>query len=379
MAKKIRLGMIGGGSTSFIGILHRVASYISEDYEIIGGVFDRNYDDSLSFARDMNYDENRVYPDVATFVEKENALPSDQRIEAVIIVTPNVLHYDQAKQLIEGNFHVICEKPVTITAQEALDLQSALDKHKVVFGVTHTYTGYPMVREMKARIAEGVIGKVQKVDAQYYQGWINAPIHNKELRNSIWRLDPKVAGISSCFGDIGVHAFNMIEYVTGLETEKVLADLNNVYDDNQLDVDGTAFLRFKSNGARGLVRASQIATGEENNLQIMVYGEKGGFKWRQEEPTFLYQFEEGGAVKIIKPGQPYTSEFAMEATRMAPGHPEGIFDSMGNIYIGIAKAIRGESYRDGAFPTIVDGVRGMQFIEAVVASNAAGQTWVNIQ
>lgn len=378
MAKKIRLGMIGGGSTSFIGVLHRFASYISEDYEIIGGVFDVDYQRALGFAKDMSYDTSRVYENVETFVEKENALSTDQRIEAVIIVTPNFLHYAQAKTLIEGNFHVICEKPVTITAAEAEDLDASLKKHNVVFGVTHTYTGYPMVREMKALITEGAIGKIQKVDAQYYQGWINAPIHDKTLRNSIWRLDPTKAGISSCFGDIGVHAFNMIEYVTGLETEKVLSELNNVYDDNELDVDGTAFLRFKGNNTHGLVRASQIATGEENSLEIVVYGSKGGFKWRQEEPTFLYQFTEGEPLKILKPGHPYTTDFSQESTRMAPGHPEGIFDSMGNIYIGIAKAIRGESYREGAFPTIVDGVRGMKFIEAVVASNKQNQTWINL-
>lgn len=378
MAKRIKLGMIGGGSTSFIGILHRIASYISEDYEIVGGVFDADYEAALSFAEDMDYDTSRVYENVDTFIEKENQLAAEDRIQAVIIVTPNFLHYPQAKALIQGNFNVICEKPVTITSEEAEDLDQLIKQHNVVFGLTHTYTGYPMVREMKALIADGVIGKVQKVDAQYYQGWINGPIHNKELRNSIWRLDPAKSGISSCMGDIGVHAFNMIEYTTGLKVDKVLSDLNNVYDDNQLDVDGTVLLRFEDSYAKGVVRASQIATGEENNLQVMIYGDKGGFVWKQEEPTFLYHFVEGECLRVIKPGYEFNSEFAQQSTRMAPGHPEGIFDAMGNIYIGVAKAIRGESYKEGAFPSIIDGVRGMKFIESVVESSKKDQSWITI-
>lgn len=370
--------MIGGGSTSFIGILHRIASYISEDYEIVGGVFDIDYQAAIDFADGMSFDTSRVYENVDVFIEKENALSAEDRIDAVIIVTPNFLHYPQAKALIQGGFHVICEKPVTITSEEAEDLQGLIKKHNAVFGVTHTYTGYPMVREMKALIAQGVIGKIQKVDAQYYQGWINAPIHDKELRNSIWRLNPAKAGISSCMGDIGVHAFNMVEYTTGLKVEKVLSDLNNVYDDNELDVDGIVMLRFSEGHAKGVVRASQIATGEENNLQIMIYGEKGGFVWKQEEPTFLYHFVEGEPLRVVKPGYEFNSEFAQESTRMAPGHPEGIFDAMGNIYIGIARAIRGQEYKEGAFPTIIDGVRGMKFIESTVESNKKGQDWVNL-
>ncbi|MFY0625599.1 MAG: Gfo/Idh/MocA family oxidoreductase [Reichenbachiella sp.] len=378
MAKRIKLGMIGGGSTSFIGILHRIASYISEDYEIIGGVFDVDYKASLAFAEEKSFNTNRVYEDLDAFITQENALPVEERIEAVIIVTPNFLHYSQAKALIQGGFHVICEKPVTITSQEAEELEGLIKEKNVVFGLTHTYTGYPMVREMKSLIAQGVIGKVQKVDAQYYQGWLNAPIHDKSLRNSIWRLDPAKAGISSCMGDIGVHAFNMVEYATGLKVDKVLSDLNNVYEDNSLDVDGIVMLRFTEGFAKGVVRASQVATGEENNLQIMIYGEKGGFVWKQEEPTFLYHFIDGEPMRVIKPGYEFNTEFAQESTKMAPGHPEGIFDSMGNIYIGIAKAIRGEDYKDGAFPNIIDGVRGMKFIESAVESNKKNQEWVSL-
>ncbi|OEK06292.1 Gfo/Idh/MocA family protein [Roseivirga misakiensis] len=374
---KIRLGMIGGGLSSFIGIVHRIAAYIGEEYTLVGGAFDTDYDNAIKFANKLELDPSRTYPDIDTFIEKESALPSDQRIEAVVVVTPNFLHYPMAKQLIQAGFHVICEKPVTNTAAEAIELEELVNKHKVVFALTHTYTGYPMVRQMKSMIAEGIIGDIQKVDAQYYQGWINPVIHDPEKRKSVWRLDPAKAGQSCCMGDIGVHAFNMIEYTTGLKTLKVLSDLNTLYADNPLDIDGTAMLRFEDE-VRGIVRASQIATAEENSLRISVYGTKGALKWEQEDPNYLYHLEDGEPVKVLKPGHVYASEFAKQSTKMAPGHPEGIFDSMANLYIGAAKAIRGEEYIDGAFPTIRDGVRGMKFIEAVLESDKNGNTWAEI-
>ncbi|MFT6215959.1 MAG: putative dehydrogenase [Roseivirga sp.] len=375
--KRIRLGMIGGGHSSFIGIVHRIASYIGEQYTLVGGAFDTDFERAVDFAKALELDPSRAYPNIDAFVAGETALPADKRIEAVVVVTPNFLHYSMAKQLIQAGFHVICEKPVTNTAAEAIELENLVNKHKVVFALTHTYTGYPMVRQMKSMIASGIIGDVHKVDAQYYQGWINPVIHDKEKRKEVWRLDPAKAGQSCCMGDIGVHAFNMIEYTTGLTTTKVLADLNTLYDDNPLDIDGTAMLRF-SNGASGLVRASQIATAEENNLRIAAYGKKGALKWEQENPNYLYYLPEGGIMQVLKPGHDYNSELSKISTKMAPGHPEGIFDSMANLYLGAAKAIRGEDYIDGAFPTIRDGVRGMKFIEAVLASNKEGNTWTEI-
>lgn len=375
--RRIRLGMIGGGHSSFIGIVHRIASYIGEQYTLVGGAFDTNHERALDFARSLELDPNRTYANIDDFIEGENTLLPDERIEAVVIVTPNFLHYPMAKQLIEAGFHVICEKPVTNTAAEAMELEALVAKHKVVFALTHTYTGYPMVRQMKSMIAEGALGKIQKVDAQYYQGWINPVIHDKEKRKSVWRLDPEKAGQSCCMGDIGVHAFNMIEYTTGLKTSKVLSDLNTLYADNALDIDGTALLRFEDD-VRGIVRASQIATAEENNLRIAVYGTKAALKWEQENPNYLYFLQEGKPMQVWKPGNEYTGEFAKESTKIAAGHPEGIFDSMANIYNGAAKAIRGEVYIDGAFPTIRDGVRGMKFIEAVLASANNGNIWTEI-
>jgi len=377
MSNRIRLGMIGGGLSSFIGIVHRIASYIGEDYQLVGGAFDIDYDRALQFAEGLDLDPKRVYPTIEEFISGERALPAEERIEVVTVVTPNFLHYPMAKQLIEAGFHVICEKPVTNTAAEAVELEQLVKKHEVVFCLTHTYQGYPMVRQMRDMIRSGVIGSIQKVDAQYYQGWINPVIHEADKRKTVWRLDPQKAGQSCCMGDIGVHAFNLAEYMTGLTTASVLAELDTLYADNPLDVDGTALLRF-DNGVKGIVRASQIATGEENSLRVAVYGTKGGLRWEQENPNYLYHMEEGKALQVLKPGHEYNGELATLSTKMAPGHPEGIFDSMGNIYKGTANAIRRKKVLDGEYPTIREGVRGMKFIEAALHSSNNGNIWTEI-
>jgi len=377
MSKRIRLGMIGGGSNSFIGIVHRIASYIGEDYELVGGAFDVDFDQAKAFAKTLDLDPKRIYANIDDFITSELALPEEERIEVVTVVTPNFLHYPMAKQLIMAGFNVICEKPVTNTAAEAVELEELVKKHDVVFCLTHTYQGYPMVRQMRDMIRSGALGKIQKVDAQYYQGWINPVIHDKEKRKTVWRLDPAKAGQSCCMGDIGVHAFNMAEYMTGLKTEKVLAELETLYDDNPLDIDGTALLRFED-GSKGIVRASQIATGEENRLTVAVYGTKGGLRWEQENPNYLFYMEEGKPLQVLKPGHEYNGQLAQISTKMAPGHPEGIFDSMGNIYKGTARAIRGENPMDGEYPTIREGVRGMKFIEATLYSSKNGNTWTTI-
>ncbi|MEM6522352.1 MAG: Gfo/Idh/MocA family oxidoreductase [Bacteroidota bacterium] len=373
--RRIKLGMIGGGHSAFIGIVHRIASYMGEQYSLVGGAFDADFTRSKDFAETLELDSGRVYESIDNLIDAESQLPEGEKMEVVVIVTPNFLHYSMAKKLILAGFHVICEKPVTTTYAEALDLAKLLEQCKTEFCLTHTYTGYPMVRQMKSMINEGLIGAIQKVDAQYYQGWINPVIHDKEKRATVWRLDPEKAGASCCMGDIGVHAFNMIEYTTGLKVKRLLSDINTLYEDNPLDVDGTALLRL-DHSVRGIVRASQIATAEENNLSIAVYGDRGGLKWEQENPNYLYYLRENEPQKVLKPGNLYNSEFAEESTKLAAGHPEGIFDAMGNIYNGMAKAIRGESYRAGAFPTIQDGLRGMNFIEKVLESAAKGNIWV---
>lgn len=378
MAKKIRLGVIGGGGDSLIGVLHRVASHINDNYQIVGGVFNPNYDENIAFAEEIDVPTNRIYKDFDTLIEEELKLPEEERIQVCSVLTPNFLHFPMAKKLLDNGFHVICEKPMTTTLEEAKELQAAHKKAGTVFAVTHTYTGYPMVRQMREMIKSGALGKIHKVDARYYQGWINTIIHDKEKRSSVWRLDPKKAGISSCMGDIGVHAFNLIEYTTGLEVKSLLCDFNYLYEDNQMDVDGTVLIRMGDH-IKGVIRGSQVATGEENGLAIRIYGEKAAFVWEQEKPNFLYKLSDTEPTQIYKPGHAYNSELSLDGTKLPPGHPEGIFDSMANIYLGAARAIRGEEINDGEFPTMRDGVRGLNFIEATVASNKLGNVWVDME
>ncbi|MEM8845845.1 MAG: Gfo/Idh/MocA family oxidoreductase [Bacteroidota bacterium] len=377
MPKKIKLGILGGGGDSLIGVLHRVAAFINDNYEITGGVFNADYQESLNFAREIDIPTDRIYKDLDALIEAELKLPEEERIQVCSVLTPNFLHFPMAKKLLENGFHVICEKPMTTNYEEAKILQETLARARKVFAVTHTYTGYPMVRQMREMIKAGELGKIHKVDAQYYQGWINDIIHDKEKRSSVWRLDPKKAGISSCMGDIGVHAFNMIEFTTGLQVKSLLCDFNYLYDDNQMDVDGTVLIRLDKH-VKGVIRSSQVATGEENGLAISIYGEKGAFKWEQENPNFLYKLSDTEPLQVYKPGHAYNSELSLDGTKLPPGHPEGIFDAMANIYLGVAKAIRGEVYNDGEFPTMMDGVRGLNFIESTVASNKQGNVWVDM-
>ena len=378
MPKKIRLGILGGGGDSLIGVLHRVASFINDNYQITGAVFNPDFDASMAFAKEIDVPLNRIYKDFDTLIEEELKLPEDERIQVCSILTPNFLHYPMAQKLLDNGFHVICEKPMTTSLAEAKDLQKSHEKAGTVFALTHTYTGYPMVRQMREMIKAGALGKIHKVDAVYYQGWINTIIHDKEKRSSVWRLDPKKAGISSCMGDIGVHAFNLVEYTTGLKINELLCDFNYLYEDNKMDVDGTVLVRMGDH-VKGVIRGSQVATGEENGLAISIYGEKGAFRWEQERPNFLYKLSDTEPTQIYKPGHAYNSELSLDGTKLPAGHPEGIFDSMANIYKGVAKAIRGQEYNDGEFPTMTDGVRGMNFIEATVDSHKNGNTWVALE
>lgn len=377
MSSKIRLGILGGGGDSLIGVLHRVASTMFDQFELVGGAFNPELEESISFAKSIGLRTDRVYKDIDSLVEQENALPKGDRMQVVSILTPNFLHFPMAKKLLENGFHVICEKPMTTTYAEAKILEEIQKKSKTIFAVTYTYTGYPMIRQMKEMIVNGEIGKIQKIDVQYYQGWINPIIHDAEKRANTWRLDPKKSGISCCVGDIGTHAFEMIEYVSGLEIKEILADLNYLYKDNLMDIDGTVLLRF-SEYVKGIIRTSQIATGEENNFTVSIYGEKAGLKWEQENPNYLYLLQDGEPLRVLKPGHSYNSELSLGGTKLPPGHPEGIFDSMGNIYKGVAKAIKKEKYHPGEFPTMKDGIRGMNFIEKAVSSHQQGNVWVKI-
>jgi len=377
MSNKIKLGFVGGGNDSLIGVLHKVAAVMFDRYHLVGGVFSSNKDVNVKTADDLGLDQSRIYNDFEEMIDAESKVDLTEKIEAVCILTPNFLHFPMAKKFLENGFHVICEKPLSISLKQAQELKSIKDSKNLVFAVTHTYTGYPMVRQMTKMISEGIIGDIQRVDSTYFQGWINDIIHDKDKRNSTWRLNPEVSGISSCLADIGTHAFNMLELVCGMKVKKILADLNNLYEDNPLDIDVSVLVRME-NGCKGTIRSTQIATGLENNLNISVYGSKGSLSWEQENPNYLYYYTNDKPLQVLKPGHPYNSKISLDGTKLPAGHPEGIFDAMGNIYRGIARAIRAEKNEKGEFPTIEEGVRGMDFIEKAVKSNENGNIWLEL-
>ena len=378
MSNKIKLGFVGGGNDSLIGVLHKVAAVMFDRYDLIGGVFSSNKEVNVKTANDLGLDQSRIYNDFEEMIDAESKIDLSEKIEAVCILTPNFLHFPMAKKFLENGFHVICEKPLSISLKQAQELKSIKDSKNLVFAVTHTYTGYPMVRQMTKMISQGIIGDIQRVDSTYFQGWINDIIHDKDKRNSTWRLNPEVSGISSCLADIGTHAFNMLELVCGMKVKKILADLNNLYEDNPLDIDVSVLVRME-NGCKGTIRSTQIATGLENNLNISVYGSKGSLSWEQENPNYLYYYTNDKPLQVLKPGHPYNSKISLDGTKLPAGHPEGIFDAMGNIYRGVARAIRGEKNEKGEFPTIEEGVRGMDFIEKAVKSNENGNIWLELE
>ena len=378
MSNKIKLGFVGGGNDSLIGVLHKVAAVMFDRYHLVGGVFSSNKEVNVKTADDLGLDQSRIYNDFEEMIHAESKVDLSEKIEAVCILTPNFLHFPMAKKFLENGFHVICEKPLSISLSEAQELKSIKDSNNLVFAVTHTYTGYPMVRQMTQMISQGIIGDIQRVDSTYFQGWINDIIHDKDKRNSTWRLNPEVSGISSCLADIGTHAFNMLELVCGMKVKKILADLNNLYEDNPLDIDVSVLVRME-NGCKGTIRSTQIATGLENNLNISVYGSKGSLSWEQENPNYLYYYTNDKPLQVLKPGHPYNSKISLDGTKLPAGHPEGIFDAMGNIYRGVARAIRGEKNEKGEFPTIEEGVRGMDFIEKAVKSNENGNIWLELE
>jgi predicted dehydrogenase len=373
----IKHGIVGGGPGSFIGYAHRLAAKMDDNFILIGGVFSSDYQKSLKFSSELNLDADRIYKNVDELIEKELSISREDRLQAVTIATPNYLHYDIAKKLIQNGFHVICEKPVTMTSAEAEQLEKLVKKHRVVFCLTHNYTGFPMVKEARNLIERGELGKIQKVDIQYYSGALNPVIHKKEKRKEVWRLDPRKSGISCNIGDIGTHAFNLLEYVSGLQVKKVLADLNTLYDDNPLDVDATILLRLNS-AIKGVLRSSMVATGEDNNIEIKVYGDRGGLRWCEENPNYLHLLYDDKPAKMYTKGRIYNSQFSLQGSRIKWGIPEGYFEAFANLYNGAAKAIRNEKIEPGEFPTISDGVRTMKFVEAVVKSNKHGNIWVDL-
>ncbi|WP_172594524.1 Gfo/Idh/MocA family protein [Mariniphaga sediminis] len=371
MNRKLRMGMVGGGTDAFIGAIHRLAAFMDNQIEMVCGCFSVNPEISRSSGKLYYLPENRVYETYQEMFEKEAQLPEGERMDFVSIVTPNFVHFDPAMMALENGFHVVIDKPITFTLDEALKLKEKLDETGLTLALTHTYSGYPAVKHAKQMIANGELGKVRKVFVEYPQGWLSAKVEDQGNAQASWRTDPKKSGKAGCMGDIGTHAHHLAEYVTGLRVTELCAELNILVPNRMLDDDGAALLRFE-NGARGVLMATQIAAGEENGIKIRVYGEKGGLEWYQQEPNSLIVKWLDKPTQILRVGTSMNSAIAAHNTRTPGGHPEGYLEAFANIYRNFAMTVMAKM--DGKeptpemldFPGIEDGIRGMQFIDTVV-------------
>lgn len=379
---KLRLGMIGGGQGAFIGAVHRIAARMDDQYELVCGAFSSDPAKSKASGLLLNIKEDRVYNSWQELIEQEKQLPKDERVQVISIVTPNHVHFAPAKEALENGFHIILDKPATFSLQEAKDLQKIIEQTGNLFCLTHTYTGYPMVKEAKQFVISGKLGEIRKVYVEYPQGWLSKYEEGGDNKQASWRTDPSKSGIAGAMGDIGTHAFNLCEYVSGLEITKLCADINIVVKGRQLDDDGAVLLKF-NNGASGVLVATQVAAGEENNVKIRVYGEKGGIEWQQADANTLQVKILDQPVEIWRTGGSYTSSSAQQNTRTPAGHPEGYLEAFANLYKNFALTVKAKiagktlepEYLD--FPGIKEGVRGMAFIENVIASGKSDKKWTD--
>ena len=375
--------MVGGGRDAFIGGVHRMAMRLDGKIELVAGAFSSNAEKSRLSGEDLLLDPNRVYPDYKTMVDRELQLPVGERIDFVSIVTPNRTHVPVAKAFLEGGFNVVCDKPLAFNLEEALDLQQVVRKTGKVFALTHNYTGYPMVKEARELVRRGELGNLMKVVVEYPQGWLINPIDAEGHKQAAWRTNPEQAGASSCVGDIGTHAENLARYITGLEIAEICADFTTFVKGRLLEDDANMLVRFKG-GARGVLYASQVSVGDENSLSIRVYGSKASLEWHQEEPNELTVKFADAPRRIYRPGNGYLSDIAKRFTRLPAGHPEAFLEAFANIYVEAARAIdaevNGQPVPDDCdFPTVKDGVEGMQFIAAAVRSAKGGAVWTKMQ
>jgi predicted dehydrogenase len=381
--RKIKMGMIGGGRGAFIGGVHRMAAALDGQIELVCGAFSSNPEKSKASAADFFINPNRAYGSFEEMIMAEKKLPEGERMDFVSIVTPNHVHFAPAKMALENGFHVVSDKPLCFTMDEAKELEALVQSTGLFFALTHNYTGYPMVKQAKAMIKNGAIGTIRKVVVEYPQGWLATKIEDEGQKQAAWRTDPTKSGASGCIGDIGSHAENLAEYITGLKIKELCADLSTFVEGRLLDDDGNILLRFES-GAKGILHASQIAVGEENDLNIRIYGTKGGLQWRQMEPNSLFAKWMDKPTQIFRTGVGELSPEAAAHTRIPGGHPEGYLEAFANIYRNIAFCIQAELkgetpnplYTD--FPTVSDGVRGMEFIAKVVESSQKGAVWVEM-
>ena len=377
--------MVGGGRGAFIGAVHRIAANIDGQIELVAGAFSSDAEKSRLSGADLYLNPSRVYASFNDMVAGEAKLPADQRIDFVSIVTPNHVHFPAARAALEGGFHVLSDKPATFDLAEAKALAQIVKKTGLLYGLTHNYTGYPLVKEARDMVASGKLGKIRKVVVEYPQGWLATRVEASGQKQAAWRTDPKRSGAAGCIGDIGTHAENLAEYITGLQISELAADITAFVKGRKLDDDGNVLLRFKG-GAKGVLHASQISVGEENNLNIRVYGELGGLEWHQNEPNTMLVKWPDQPMQVYRTANGYLSAAAKGAGRTPPAHPEGYLEAFANIYKNFATAIRARldgqklAKNDPAndYPKISDGVRGMAFIEAVVKSSKQNAAWTRL-
>ena len=380
MERKLRMGMIGGGIDAFIGTVHRMAARLDGECDIVCGAFSSTPERSKRSGKMLNLPEDRVYGTYEEMMDREIKLPESERMDFVSIVTPNHLHFHPAKLALEQGFHVVCDKPMTFNLAEAKELASIVERTGLMFGLTHNYTGYPMVKQARDMVRAGKLGNIRKLVVEYPQGWLARDLEHTDNKQAGWRTDPKRSGAVNCMGDIGTHAENLAEYITGLKITELCADLTSFGPGRTLDDDGSVLLHF-DNGARGVLYASQISVGEENPFKIRVYGETGGLEWHQMVPNTLLVKWIDRPVEIYRTGGVYLSAASLANTRLPMGHPEGFIEAFANIYRNFILALKARlDGREPApehldFPTVYDGVRGMVFIDAVVASSKNQQKW----
>lgn len=380
----LRLGMVGGGEGAFIGAVHRMAAAIDGDWRMTAGAFSTDAGRNARTGEALGLDPQRVYDSFEQLVARERALPPDERVDAIAIVTPNHLHAPVAIAALDAGFHVLCEKPMAMSVAEAEAIERSVKASGRLFALAFTYAGYPLVEEARIRVARGDFGAIRLVQAEYLQGWLSRPIDRDGQKQAEWRTDPARAGIGGCLGDIGTHAFQLAEHVSGLRTQAVCAELTTHVPGRKLDDDVSALLRFEG-GARGMLKASQVAAGEENGLKLRVHGELGGLEWSQMEPNTLILRWLDRPAETVRTGGPGIDPGTLALTRTPAGHPEGYLEAFANIYRAFAAAVRcGGPASDiapgteGWFPGLIDGMRTMRFVETVAANAASDEKWTAI-
>jgi predicted dehydrogenase len=383
MNRKIRMGMVGGGRGAFIGAVHRIAAAIDQQIELVCGAFSSDPERSKASGADFFLPAERCYGTFQEMIEKEKALPVGERMDFVAIVTPNHMHFPPAKLALENGFHVLSDKPACFDLAESKALEEVVKASGRLYGLTHNYTGYPLVKEARDMIKAGKLGKIRKVVVEYPQGWLATRLEASGQKQAGWRTDPSQSGAGGCVGDIGTHAENLAEYITGLKISELAADITSFVEGRLLDDDVNVLLRF-DNGAKGILHSSQISVGEENNLNIRVYGEIGGIEWHQREPNTMLVKWLDQPMQVYRTANGYLGKNAASASRTPPAHPEGYLEAFANIYKNFANHIR--AFESGTtpdevsldYPKIEDGIRGMAFIEAVVASSKGNAAWTRL-